>query len=233
MFRFIRHHKTLTFACSLALLVALGWMLPVTTADLWDWGARVSGHPLAMVGVVLVMAALMTFGLPGSLCFWVIAPFHPLLLSVCMLLIGSVGGALGAYYVGTGLRNTWRTGDMFERLVQLLGKRSDLLTQCALRIMPGVPHALINLAAGVLRLPLITFTSAAILGLGMKWAVYSHAVQGMVSASQAEEALELGAVLPLIVLGVLLVLGRAAQRYWFFRRGRDGRADHGSEGADS
>lgn len=213
--RFSRRQKATLIACSITLLFIAGWLSPLTIAELWESGSRVSGHPLAMLGVVLLMAALMTFGLPGSLCFWIIAPFQPLLLSVCMLLAGSVGGALGAYRVGMGLGHAWHVEDISSRLLQLLTRRSDLLTQCALRIMPGVPHSLVNLAAGILRLRLITFVSAAIIGLTVKWSVYAHTVHGMVSATQAEEALEFKALLPLFILGVLLVLGSIAKRYWF------------------
>ncbi len=221
VFKFFRHHKTAVVGCSLAILLLIGWLLPVTIADLWHWGERVSGHPLAMLGIVLLMATLMTFGLAGSLCFWVIAPFHPPWLSVCMLLVGSVGGALGAYRVGAGVGRAWNGGRLSRQILRLLTSRSDLITQCALRIIPGVPHALINLAAGVLRLPLVTFASAAVLGLAVKWGVYSHTVHGMVSASRAEEALAFGAVVPLLIVGALLVMGGAAQRCWFRRHSRD------------
>jgi uncharacterized membrane protein YdjX (TVP38/TMEM64 family) len=212
--KFFRRHKTATMVSGLALLIIVSLAIPVTVAELLEWGTRLSGHPLVMLGVVVLMAVLMTFGLAGSLCFWLIAPFHPPWLSVCMLLAGSFSGALGAYRVGVGLGQVWHGSGVSRHIMGLLKKRSDLLTQCALRIIPGVPHALVNLAAGVLRLRLVTFVAAAILGLSVKWTVYSHTVHGMVSASQAEEAMELGALMPLVVLGVLLVLGGAAQRYW-------------------
>jgi len=60
-------------------------LLPIEIRYLWRWGVELAGHPVALVGVVLVMAALMSLGLPGSLCFWLIAPFHPPLLSVSMV----------------------------------------------------------------------------------------------------------------------------------------------------
>lgn len=215
--RFFRRHKTAMIACSLALLIAGGWLLPVTISELWAWGASVSGHPLGMLGIVLLMGLMMTFGLPGSLCFWIIAPFHPPWLSVCMLLAGSVGGALGAYQLGRGLGSAWSAGKASRQVLGLLAKRSDLPTQTALRIMPGVPHALVNLAAGVLRLPLFPFLFAALLGLSIKWAVYSHAVNGVVSASRAEEALAIDAVFPLLAVGVLLVVGGSSRRFWWRR----------------
>ena len=60
-------------------------LLPIEIRYLWRWGVELAGHPVALVGIVLVMAALMSLGLPGSLCFWLIAPFHPPLLSVSMV----------------------------------------------------------------------------------------------------------------------------------------------------
>lgn len=195
-------------------LMLLGWLLPVSIADLWRWGAALASHPLAIVGIVLVMIVLMSFGLPGSMCFWLIAPFHAPWLSVSMLLVGSVGGALGAYLVGRGLGSAWRPGKLARQVLRLLGKRSDFLTQCALRILPGFPHAFINLAAGVLRLPLAPYLLAACLGLGIKWSVYAQAVHGMVSATHAESAMGVATMAPLILLAALMAAGGLARRYW-------------------
>lgn len=194
------------------ILLVGGILLPVDISDLWRWGAEMAGHPLAVIGIVVIMALLMTFGLPGSLCFWLIAPFHAPLLSISMLLVGSVAGALGAYHLGKGLGDAWRPGKLARQVLGLLGKRSDFLVQCALRILPGFPHVFVNLAGGVLRLPLGIFFLAAVVGLGVKWTVYAQAVHGMVSASQAEQALSFGTLLPLIVLAVLLAMGGLAKR---------------------
>lgn len=205
----------------LALLIAIGLLLPVSVADLWRWGADLATHPLAIIGVVALMIALMSLGLPGSLCFWIIAPFHAPWFSVCMLLAGSVGGAYGAYQLGRRLGGAWRPGRLGRQVLHLLATRSDLLTQCALRVLPGFPHAFINLAAGVLRLPLRIYLLAAVVGLGIKWAVYSQAVHGMVSASQAEQALDLKTMLPLIILAALMAMGGVARRLWFAAQTQD------------
>lgn len=210
--------STLALLLAAVFVMILGAaLLPIDISDLWRWGAELAGHPLAVVGMVIVMALLMSFGLPGSMCFWLIAPFHAPLLSISMLLVGSVAGAMGAYRLGKGLGDAWRPGKLARQVLQLLGKRSDFLTQCALRILPGFPHAFVNLAGGVLRLPWVGFFLAAVVGLGIKWTVYAQAVHGMVSASQAEQALGLATLLPLIILAVLLVLGGLAKR-WFLGR---------------
>jgi len=80
--------RSLLLILLLSLVVVLtvtAILLPIEIRYLWRWGVELAGHPVALVGIVLVMAALMRLGLPGSLCFWLIAPFHPPLLSVSMV----------------------------------------------------------------------------------------------------------------------------------------------------
>lgn len=216
-----RRSRSWLLLAGLAVLILAGVLLPIEIRDLWQWGASIAGHPLAVVGIVVLMAVLMSLGLPGSLCFWLIAPFHAPWLSISMLLAGSVAGALGAYRLGSTLGTAWRPGRLARQVLQLLGKRSDFLTQCALRILPGFPHAFVNLAGGVLRLPLAVYLSAAVIGLGIKWTVYSQAVHGMVSATQAEQAMGVGTMLPLILLAALLALGGLAKRWWLSSHSAD------------
>lgn len=209
------------FLTALIVLIMTGALLPIEINHLLHWGAELASHPLAIIGMVVLMALLMSFGLPGSLCFWLIAPFHAPLFSISMLLVGSVAGAMGAYRVGNGLGSAWRPNQLARRVLHLLSKRSDFLTQCALRILPGFPHAFVNLAGGVLRLPLAGFFAAAVVGLAVKWSVYAQAVHGMVSARQAEQALGFATLLPLIILAALLALGALAKRWLFSRLKRD------------
>lgn len=209
--------RSLLLILLLSLVVVLtvtAILLSIEISYLWRWGGELAGHPMAMVGIVLIMAVLMSLGLPGSLCFWLIAPFHTPLLSVSVLLVGSVAGAMGAYRFGKGLGDTWRPGYLARQVLNLLGKRSDFLTQCAVRILPGFPHAFVNLAGGVLGLLFLVFCCAAIVGLAIKWTVYAHAVHGMVSARQAEQAMDFYTLLPLVILALLLALGGLAKR-WF------------------
>ncbi len=199
-------------ALALGIALLIGLLVAIDTADLLRWGAALTGHPMALVLIVLGMMLMMTFGLPGSLGFWLIAPFQPPHISVPLVLLGCVGGAFGAYRVGAGLGERWRPSRAARQVLSLLGRRSDFLFQCALRIMPGFPHAFVNLSGGVLRLPLGMFLLAALLGLGVKFTVYANAVQGMVSASQAEQALGWSTMLPLVLLAMLLGAGGLGRR---------------------
>lgn len=181
-------------------------------AQFIDWGERIADLPVAIVAAVLLMAVLFTFALPGSLMLWVIAPFHSPPVSVTMLVIGSVAGAFGAHRFSHRVGKRWSPGKNAERMVELLGKRSDLLTQTALRVFPGFPHSFVNYAGGVLELPLGPFLLAALLGLTVKWTVYATAIHGAVEAIETGDALQLGTVLPLFVLAGLLLLGALARR---------------------
>lgn len=210
----------------LAVLVILGlvlayWHTPELT-QLLQWGDRIADRPVAIVTVVVLMAVLFTFALPGSLVLWVIAPFHPPVVSVIMLVIGSGAGALGAYRFSHRVGRRWSPGRHAERVVALLEQRSDLLTQTALRVLPGFPHSFVNYAGGVLELPLRNFLLAAVLGLTLKWGVYVTAVHGAVEAIETGDALRPSTLLPLFVLAGLLLLGGVTRRWLERRAGADG-----------
>lgn len=205
--------RLMILICGAAIAAAvLLWAADIQ--HLLDLGAAIAESPLLTAATVLMMALMMSFGLPGSLCFWLIAPFHPLGLGISLLLAGSTSGALGAYLLGNRLGEGWHPSRPGRQILGLLRRRSDLLTQCAMRVLPGFPHAFINLAAGVLHLPLITFCCAAFAGLAVKWGLYVYAVQGLVDASQAEQALSITTLFPLIALAALMAAGALARQRW-------------------
>lgn len=198
----------------LALVTAgliIGWWQPVSMSELLGWGRAMSDMPL-IIGLVLVaMILLFAFGLPGSFGIWLIAPFQAPLISTLLLVAASVVGALGAYAVSMRLRGDWQPKGASRKVFQLLEKRSDLMTQTALRVLPGFPHSVINFAGGVLVLPLAVFTISALIGLTIKWAVYSTALYGVADAIESGTAIQASTIAPLIVLSILLLLGTWAR----------------------
>jgi uncharacterized membrane protein YdjX (TVP38/TMEM64 family) len=216
----LRRHWGLLLLVTLVLTgLLLAWWHARDLAVLLAWGNRIADHPAAMVAVVVLMAVLFAFALPGSLVFWLIAPFHPPLVSVPMLLVGSVAGSWAAHALSRRLGKRWSPGKKAERMVALLSRRSDILTQSALRVLPGFPHSVVNYAGGVLALPRGTFLVAALLGLTIKWGVYATAVYGAVEAIETGDAVRLVTLLPLFALAALLLLGGAARR-WVKRHSR-------------
>lgn len=199
------------------MLIAIGLLLalvqPVEVRDVLAVGHRIAGQPLFLVVAVLLMAALFTFGLPGSLCLWLIAPFYPPLVATGLLVAGSVIGALGAYFLIAVLGRDWKPRGISLRLTLLLARHRDFFTQCAFRILPGFPHSAINFAGGLLALPLVQFVSAATLGLAVKWGVYASAVHGITETLEPDTTLGVAALWPLMILTMLLLIGAWARRW--------------------
>jgi uncharacterized membrane protein YdjX (TVP38/TMEM64 family) len=192
-------------------LIGLGLALaawqPVSLSELLAWGRALSDMPL-LIGLVLVaMALLFAFGLPGSLGMWLIAPFQPPLISTMLLVSASLTGALGAYALARRLRGDWRPDGIGGKVFGLLERRSDMMTQTALRVLPGFPHSVVNFAGGLLLLPLAVFTISALIGMTIKWAVYTSAVYGVVDAVESDSAIQLNSLLPLLILSILLLGG--------------------------
>lgn len=177
------------------------------------WAEETSHHPLVVTSVILVMAVTLAIGLPGSIGLWLIAPFYPPHVATPMLIFGSVLGALGAYRLAALAGDRWQPKGLTRKVMLMLEARSDLLTQCALRVLPGFPHSVINFAAGLRRLPLGTFLLAATLGLGIKWAVYASAIySGLDAIANDESFLSADILLPLVALTLLLLLGSWMRR---------------------
>lgn len=177
------------------------------------WAATMSHHPAVIIGVMVTMAVTLAIGLPGSIGLWLIAPFYSPLIATFMLTISSVAGAWGAYQLAANAGDRWNPKGLTLKVMETLEARSDLLTQCALRILPGFPHSVINFAAGLRRIALGRYLVAAGLGLSVKWAVYSSAIYGALEAIEEENALQFEVIFPLLALALLLLVGG-----WYRRR---------------
>lgn len=200
------------FACLAMLAYVWLWYSPDLMAAK-QWASEASHHPLVIIGVMLIMAVTLAIGLPGSIGLWLIAPFYPPLFATLMLTVSSVAGAYGAYQIAVRAGKRWTPSGLTLKVMLMLEKRSDLMTQCAMRILPGFPHSVINFAAGLCSIPLKTYLLAATLGLAVKWGVYSSAIYGALEAIEEENALQFEVLLPLLALALLLLIGA-----WYRRR---------------
>ncbi len=200
----------------LGAFVAAGLVLsiwqPILLSDLLEWGQWLTAHPAMLALLLLAMVLMFTFALPASIFVWLVAPFHPPVVAVLILLTGSVLGAVSAYAFARRLGRDWKLGHNAQRVTAFLSRRSDLATQCALRILPGFPHSVVNYAGGMLRLPLTGFVLAAVIGLSIKWGVYATAIHRGVGALERGELVDAWDVLPLVILALLLLLGAWARR---------------------
>lgn len=202
-------------AVLLACVVAggvLGLWQPVELRVVLDWGERITGHPVTPILVIAAMAVLFTFAMPGSLCVWLVAPFQPPAVATAILVAGSVLGAFGAWQLASRLGGGWSMGPRSARIRDALAARSDFAMLCALRVLPGFPHSVVNYAGGILQIALPRFLLAAALGLTVKWGVYSAAIQSGVGAAEKGLWIEPAELVPLVVLALLLAAGDWAHR---------------------
>jgi len=210
----LRHWRLGLLLLILSVGTGLTLWQPISLEALFDWGERWAAYPLIWLLVLLVQAVLFTFALPGSTLIWVVAPFLQPLFAVPVMVIGSTLGAIGARHVASKLSTGWQAGSKGEQVVKLLETRSDILTQIALRALPGFPHSVVNYAAGILRLPLPTYIAAAVIGLTCKWWVYAAAIHNLGAAARGEESVGFLDVLPLFVLVGLMLLAALIRRQW-------------------
>lgn len=202
---------------ALVILVTIGLLLgiwqPIERAALLDFGYQVGTSWWFLLLTMIAIAVLFTFGLPGSLGLWLIAPFNHPVISTTLLVVASTVGALGAYRFADRMGDEWRQGTASTRIIEILRKRGDLFTLLAMRMLPGFPHSVINFASGVVGLSVKTFAAATILGLIIKWGVYTATIYGITDAIEGEDPIDLNSLLPLFVLVALALIGA-----WFRRR---------------
>jgi uncharacterized membrane protein YdjX (TVP38/TMEM64 family) len=183
---------------------------PLQPADLLEHGRAVAGDPRVAVALVAINILLYVAALPGTVMIWAIAPFYHPALATLMLIVASTLGAIGAYFVAA-----WLGGRSLARMqdrtaLQIMSRRGDFFTQCALRMLPGFPHSVVNYGAGFLHLPLLPFVGAAVIGLGVKWVVYTTAIYGLAEAGA--DPLSPLTLVPLVLLAVLLLGGGLLRR---------------------
>lgn len=197
-------------------LVVLGLVLtlwhPIELESLLAWGEDIGTSWWFLLLTMAVIALMFTFGLPGSFGLWLIAPFNPPLLSTLLLVISSTAGSLGAYYFAVKMGGSRAPTRATAWIMDTLAKRGSMLTLLAMRMLPGFPHSVINFASGVLKIPMRKFLTATILGLIIKWGVYSAAVYGVTEVIEGEEVISMGSLYPLFALVVLALAGAWARR---------------------
>lgn len=202
-----RAYRVVAVAILVFVVVLFTFWQPVSVEVLIERGSAMSSHPAVALGLVALQALLLTLALPGTLMLWVVAPLYNPPVATLILTVGSVLGALGAYWVSMHARSDRSSRGLNGRAITLLQKRGDLFMQLALRVIPGFPHSVLNYGAGVLRLPLGTFLAAAVLGMTVKWFVYASAIQAMLEVGTGVEQIGIDSLIPLFFLALFLGVG--------------------------
>src|SRR6056297_1225 len=205
--RFDRNTKRLM----LPVLVLAVWQ-PIEIATLLRWGQFIGTSSLFLAGAMAPIAGLFTFGLPGSLGLWLIAPFNPPWLATLLLVVASTAGALGAYAFADCFGRRRQGSPRSDKLMAVLRRNGDVFTLTALRMLPGFPHSAINFGCGILRLPLPVFITATVVGYCIKWSLYVSAINGITDIVDDGDAIRLDVLLPLFLLVVLGLAGAWVRR---------------------
>lgn len=206
----------------LILILGIGvWVVatdPVDREQLRVFGEWLRAHPAALLALLLLQVLMFALALPATLTVWLVAPFLSFFHAVVFMVLGSVLGALAAWWVAGWLGATARSQVVDHPVYKLLRDAADPITQVALRVLPGFPHSMMNYAGGVLALPLPGFIAAAVLGLTVKWMLYVSAIQALLEAGDDSGAIDAIALLPLLLLALFLMGGRWLAHRWRARR---------------
>lgn len=204
-------------------LLALGLIVHFLGLFEWrqvlQWARGYGQHWWLAAALILLQIVLFMFALPGSTLIWVVAVLYPPVPATLMLVTGATMGGMAGYLFARRLAASRLAQLRNNRGFILLQRHGDFLTLCALRVMPGFPHSIINYGAGILGLPLGRFLAAAVLGLSVKAFLLSSAIHHTLGAAEPSQLAWRDIVLPLVLLALLLLLARLIQR----RRGVAGR----------
>lgn len=214
-----RHHLAYFLQLSfLLLLVTTGLVVYFFDLLEWrqtlEWARNYTQYWWLAPFLIGIQVIFFMFALPGSTIFWIIALLYPPVSATIFLVLGSTLGGLAAYLFSRTLVGPWKNRIQHYRIFHLLEKRGDFLSICALRVMPGFPHSVINYSSGILHIPIGQFLAATIIGLTFKTYLYANVVYQAVEAADPKELIQLETIGPLIILTILLLLARLLQHYW-------------------
>lgn len=180
-------------------LQAFGFLEP----QLWIGFARQYGEQWWMIPLlILAQVVLFTFALAGALFLWVAATLYDPITATFILAMGTVLGGISAYYFSSKLTDEWIHKVENSQVYRLLHKNDNFFTQFALRVMPAFPHSLINYSSGILKVRMIHFISAALLGNVIKSYIFSSAISQAVSSASVMDLMDLKILAPMIILSV-------------------------------
>ena len=165
-----------------------------------------SQHWWLVVILILLQGLLFTFALAGSLFLWVAAPLYPPAMATFILAAGGTLGGLGAYFFSEYLVEDWTKKIEKSHTYRILRKQDNFFTLFAMRVFPAFPHSLVNYSSGVLRVNLIHFVLAAMLGISIKSYIYARVIHDATSLSP-QELFNISTLAPLIILSLLSILG--------------------------
>jgi uncharacterized membrane protein YdjX (TVP38/TMEM64 family) len=161
-----------------------------------------SQHWWLVVILILLQGLLFTFALAGSLFLWVAAPLYSPVMATFILAAGGTLGGLGAYFFSEFLVEDWTQKIEKSHTYRILHKQDNFFTLFAMRVFPAFPHSLVNYSSGVLKVNLVHFVLAAVLGISIKSYIYARVIHDATTLTP-RELLNVATLAPLIVLSAI------------------------------
>lgn len=162
--------------------------------------------------IVILKAALYMFALPGSVMYWVSGILFTPLYATTIVVIGGVGGAVLAYRFSQSMSKDSAERIQSSRFFKILRNHSDFATLSAIRSLPNFPHSIINYGSGMLNVPMPRFLLSTIIGFAAKGFLYTSAIHHAATADDLTDVIQLGTILPLVILTFLFAIGKLLQR---------------------
>ena len=183
--------------------------------------AFVDAKPLTSVAIYVALYALVTaLSLPGASVVTLAGGF------LFGVLEGGSAAVVGATIGGTVVFLAMRTAignSLQKRLGERLAKVSKGLQESAfsylltIRLLPIAPFWLVNLAAGLVDMPLRTFVAATFIGIIPGTFIYAWVGQGLgalFASGEQPNLLQPQFLVPLIALGLLSLGPILVRRFW-------------------
>ncbi len=211
-----------------AVLHKLGWIdvdrlsqAIAARADLW-W------LPGALIGMMVVMYAL---ALPGSVIMLVIGIVYQPLFATLLVTLGGVAGSWLAYILSRRVYPDRLASHGTAALVGALRRRGSFFMLCALRVLPGFPHAVISYSAGALNIGKCAFLGSCLLGFSLKGFVYTSAIYRTTHLEPDSSIWTPQMLWPFFAM-LLLVIAGIVTEHWRWARARTGQVQKEHQNAE-
>ena len=205
--------------------------------------AYIRAHPVLSVEIYIgAYFLLVCFSLPGALIMSLAGGYlFGVVEGTSAAILGLSLGAVAMYGVarwlmGDALREKFAKSGGLARKLQEGVDHNAFLTLLSLRLIPGLPFGLVNLAAAAVRIRFVTYMGATVLGILPSTLIYVSIGHALVSALGRDGAPKLSTIikpevfLPLIGL-FLLAAAPLAWKAWRARREGPSRRLAGTDGA--
>ena len=193
-----------------ALLITTGLLLDVSglldAEKILNIAREYTDHWWLVLVLILLQVIMFTFALPGSFFLWIAAPLYPPAMATFILATGGTLGGVTAYLFSKRLTDEWIERIENSQTYKLLHKQDNFFTLFSLRVFPAFPHSLVNYSSGILNVKLSHFIPAAILGISIKYYIYSKVIYNATKSASLEDLLDISTYGPLILVSAITLM---------------------------